>query len=65
MSRVRGERRVEPVESGIPPDATHERLWGHVDERKRDWERRRIWGEVRMLWREGKIALVEFYETQS
>lgn len=63
MARVRGEQRVESVGGGVPTEETDARLWGQVDERRRDWKRRRIWGEVRMLVREGKIALVDFNET--
>lgn len=54
---------MESVGGGVPTEETDARLWGQVDERRRDWKRRRIWGEVRMLVREGKIALVDFNET--
>lgn len=60
MSRVRGEGRTEAEESD---EAKHARLGNHEDERRRDWEGRKIWGEVRIRYRGGKIAQVNFDET--
>lgn len=60
MSRVRGEERTE---AGEDVTANHTRLRHQEDERRRDWERRKIWGEVRIRYREGRIAQVNFDET--
>lgn len=63
MARVRGEQRVEPGTGSVPTEETDGRLWSQIDERRRDWKKRKICGRVEFVVREGNIAKVDFIES--